>query len=53
MKIFGSFDTDDRFPNPVLTIGNYDGVHVGHRRIIRKVVEKAAEISGTPMLMTF
>lgn len=53
MKIFGSFDTDDRFPNPVLTIGNYDGVHVGHRRIIGKVVEKAAEISGTPMLMTF
>jgi riboflavin kinase/FMN adenylyltransferase len=53
MKIFGSFDTDDKFPNPVLTIGNYDGVHVGHRRIIRRVVEKAAEISGTPMLMTF
>jgi riboflavin kinase/FMN adenylyltransferase len=53
MKIFGSFDTDDRFPNPVLTIGNYDGVHVGHKRIIRKVVEKAADISGTPMLMTF
>jgi riboflavin kinase/FMN adenylyltransferase len=53
MKIFGSFDTDDKFPNPVLTIGNYDGVHVGHKRIIRKVVEKASEISGTPMLMTF
>jgi len=53
MKIFGSFDTDDKFPNPVLTIGNYDGVHLGHKRIIRKVVEKAAEISGTPMLMTF
>ncbi len=53
MKIFGSFDTDDKFPNPVLTIGNYDGVHVGHRRIIRKVVEKAAGMSGTPMLMTF
>ncbi len=53
MKIFQTFDTETRFPNPVLTIGNYDGVHLGHRRIIRKVVEKARAISGTPMLMSF
>ena len=53
MKIFQSFDTETRFPNPVLTIGNYDGIHIGHRRIIRKVVEKARAISGTPMLMSF
>jgi len=53
MKIFESFDVAAKFPNPVLTIGNYDGVHIGHKRIIKRVVEKAAEISGTPMLMTF
>lgn len=53
MKFFESFDIDSQFPNPVLTIGNYDGVHIGHKRIIAKVVEKAREISGTPMLMTF
>ena len=53
MKIFQTFDIDERFPHPVLTIGNYDGVHLGHRRIIKKVVEKAREISGTPMLMSF
>ncbi len=53
MKIFQTFDAGTRFPNPVLTIGNYDGVHIGHRRIIRKVVDKAREIKGTPMLMSF
>lgn len=53
MKIFQTFDIEDRFPKPVLTIGNYDGVHVGHQRIIKRVVKKAREISGTPMLMSF
>ena len=53
MKIFHTFDSGERFVNPVLTIGNYDGVHVGHQRIIRQVVNKAREISGTPMLMSF
>lgn len=53
MKILESFDVAEKFPNPVLTIGNYDGVHIGHKRIIKRVVTKASEISGTPMLMTF
>ncbi len=53
MKIFESFNAAGKYPGPVLTIGNYDGVHVGHKRIIERVVEKAREISGTPMLMTF
>lgn len=53
MKIFESFGSIEKFPNPVLTIGNYDGIHIGHQSIIRKVVEKAKMIPGTPMLMTF
>jgi riboflavin kinase / FMN adenylyltransferase len=53
MKIFESLNMIRQFPNPVLTIGNYDGIHMGHRKIIAKVVEKAREISGTAMLMTF
>jgi len=53
MKIFESLDMREKFSNPVLTIGNYDGIHMGHQKIIEKVVLKAREISGTPMLMTF
>ena len=39
--------------NPVLTIGNYDGIHLGHRQIIDRVKERARELSGTSMLLTF
>lgn len=41
------------YPETVLTIGNYDGVHLGHQRILSAVVKKAAELNGTSMVMTF
>ncbi|HPU29661.1 MAG TPA: bifunctional riboflavin kinase/FAD synthetase [Syntrophorhabdaceae bacterium] len=53
MKIFYSVNEMDKFPNPVLTIGNYDGIHIGHRQIIKKVFDLAKKINGTSMLMTF
>ncbi len=53
MKIFETLNINKKFPNPVLTIGNYDGIHIGHQKIIEKVARRAREISGTPMLMTF
>jgi riboflavin kinase/FMN adenylyltransferase len=53
VQLFESLDLPRRFANPVLTIGNYDGVHVGHRTIIDIVTLKAREIAGTSMLMTF
>lgn len=37
----------------VLTIGNFDGVHVGHQRIIKELVEKAKKLRGTSVVMTF
>ena len=43
----------ERLPNPVLTLGNFDGVHLGHQAIFRKVVERAREISGTSVSFTF
>jgi riboflavin kinase / FMN adenylyltransferase len=41
------------YPNTVLTIGNYDGVHLGHQKILSMVGKKAEEINGTSMVMTF
>ncbi len=37
----------------VLTIGNFDGIHLGHQAILKDVVKKAGEVSGTPAVMTF
>ena len=40
-------------PNPVLTIGNFDGQHIGHRQLLASVVQCAREQQGTPMVLTF
>lgn len=39
--------------NAVITIGNFDGVHLGHRALFQKVIEKAKEIGGRSVVMTF
>jgi riboflavin kinase/FMN adenylyltransferase len=43
----------ERLPNPVLTLGNFDGVHQGHQVIFKKVIERAREIGGTSIAFTF
>jgi riboflavin kinase/FMN adenylyltransferase len=37
----------------VLTIGNFDGVHLGHREIFRQVVRQARSVDGTSAVLTF
>jgi riboflavin kinase/FMN adenylyltransferase len=39
--------------NAVVTIGNFDGVHVGHQELIRLVCAHAARIQGTAVAVTF
>lgn len=36
-----------------MTIGNFDGVHVGHRAILEKVVERAGDVGGDAVVYTF
>ncbi len=38
---------------PVLAVGNFDGVHLGHQAILRQVVEQARRVGGTALAMTF
>ena len=50
------FPDDARPPwlvHPVLALGNFDGLHRGHLKIIDRVRRGAAEHGGTPMAMTF
>ncbi len=54
MELVENIDRLDRpFKNAVITIGNFDGVHKGHQSLFTKVIEKAKEISGTSVAMTF
>jgi riboflavin kinase / FMN adenylyltransferase len=38
---------------PVVALGNFDGLHRGHQRIIDRVVRQAREHRGTPLVLTF
>ena len=39
--------------NPVVTIGTFDGVHLGHRKVIRRLQELAHKVKGETVIFTF
>jgi len=41
------------YENAVVTIGNFDGMHIGHQALFKEVIQKAKEIGGTSIAMTF
>jgi riboflavin kinase/FMN adenylyltransferase len=54
MKVISRVDDiAPEYTLPVVTMGNFDGVHLGHRRLIQSVAERAAKTGGTPMVITF
>jgi riboflavin kinase/FMN adenylyltransferase len=46
-------DAPARWNQPVLAVGNFDGLHRGHMKIIDRVRRRAGERAGTPAAMTF
>jgi riboflavin kinase/FMN adenylyltransferase len=46
-------DPSPRWNQPVLALGNFDGLHRGHGKIIDRVRRRAGERAGTPATMTF
>ena len=46
-------DIEKPFKNAVITIGNFDGVHVGHQALFYEINEKADALGGTSIVMTF
>jgi riboflavin kinase/FMN adenylyltransferase len=51
--IHGTAAIERRLVRPVLTIGNFDGVHLGHRAILDKVISRARFQGGEAVLYTF
>ncbi|MDJ0810245.1 MAG: bifunctional riboflavin kinase/FAD synthetase [Desulfobacterales bacterium] len=46
-------DIEKPFHKAVVTIGNFDGVHIGHQSLFHQVVQKAEAIGGTSIAITF
>lgn len=53
MKVYTNFDELGEIKNPVLTIGTFDGVHIGHQKIIEKIKAEAEKMNGETVLFTF
>lgn len=53
MQVHRNIDHLPKFRNAVLTIGTFDGVHLGHRQILAALRKEAAEIHGESIIITF
>jgi riboflavin kinase/FMN adenylyltransferase len=53
MKIIRGTETGELARPAVSTLGVFDGLHLGHRQIVRRVVERAAAIGAVPTVVTF
>lgn len=53
MDIYHGLDNIDNYHNVVVALGNFDGVHLGHRELIRRTIEIANKYNGTSAVYTF
>ena len=53
MKIYNSVEEFSPDFKVVLTLGTFDGVHVGHKKILNRIISIAKEINGESVLLTF
>lgn len=53
MKVYRELDSFEQPANPVVTIGTFDGLHLGHQKIINRMKEVAAGIGGETVILTF
>lgn len=42
-----------KFDGSIITLGNFDGLHLGHQELIRKIILRAEETGGLSMVVTF
>ena len=53
MRVFNDLKNLPTFRNAVVTIGSFDGVHLGHQQILKKVNDLANSVDGESIVITF
>ncbi|MCX8020406.1 MAG: bifunctional riboflavin kinase/FAD synthetase [Chitinophagaceae bacterium] len=53
MQVHYHPDNLPAFRNPVITIGTFDGVHLGHRQVLTQLTEEARRVNGESVIITF
>lgn len=53
MKVYTNIDDFIGVKNPIVTTGTFDGVHVGHQKIISRLKDVAKQEAGETVLLTF
>lgn len=53
MKVYTNIEDFKNVKNPVVTTGTFDGVHLGHQKIISRLQEVAKKYAGETVLLTF
>lgn len=53
MLVHRDIENLPKLKNAVITIGTFDGVHMGHRQIINKLLEEAKKVNGESVIITF
>jgi len=53
MQRMNAIEPRAAFQNPVVTLGNFDGVHLGHQKIFRRLTQRARELRGQSVVYTF
>ena len=53
MRIFKNLSLNKNYKNSVIAIGNFDGVHIGHKKVLRLAFKKARKLKKKFGLLTF
>src|SRR5829696_1995568 len=53
MRLFHGYENAEIGRPAVLTLGVFDGLHLGHQLIISRVVERARQLGAVPTVLTF
>ncbi len=53
MKIFKSTSISKNYKNSVIAVGNFDGIHIGHKKVLRSAYKKAKKLKKKFGLLTF